>query len=72
MGTVIEGSAEFYSSRISKKQRKGTLVDELLADAEFRKKNKKKYLEIQKVKQCGGKGYYKKMKSKRKPTWSGA
>ena len=70
MGTVIEGSAEFYSSRISKKQRKGTLVDELLADAEFRKKNKKKYLEIQKVKQSGGKGYYKKRKNKGKPTWA--
>ncbi|CAD5117464.1 DgyrCDS6232 [Dimorphilus gyrociliatus] len=48
-GKVIESPAEFYSSRVPIKQRKATLVDELLADAEFRKYNKKKYEEIQKV-----------------------
>ena len=37
MGTVVESAADFYHSRIPKKQRKSTLVDELLADAEFRK-----------------------------------
>jgi hypothetical protein len=34
---VIEDAADFYSSRIPKKQRKSTIVEELLADAEFRK-----------------------------------
>ena len=37
MGRVVEGPADFYHSRIPKKQRKATLVDELLADVEFRK-----------------------------------
>ena len=37
MGHVVEGAADFYSGRIPKKQRKATLVDELLADADFRK-----------------------------------
>ena len=37
MGTIVETSADFYSSRIPKKQRKKTLVDELLEDADFRK-----------------------------------
>ena len=37
MGRVVEGPADFYHSRIPKKQRKATLVDELMADAEFRK-----------------------------------
>lgn len=31
-GTVIEGAAEFYSARLVKKQRRGNLVDEILAD----------------------------------------
>ena len=48
MGTIVEGAHEYYSSRLSKKQRKRTMVDELLADAEFRKKNKKKLIEIEK------------------------
>lgn len=34
-GTVVESKAEFYSSRIPKKQRKQTLADELMADAKF-------------------------------------
>jgi len=34
-GTVVESKAEFYSSRIPKKQRKQTLAEELLADAKF-------------------------------------
>lgn len=36
-GKVIESPADFYTSRVPIKQRKATLVDELLADAEFRK-----------------------------------
>ena len=67
---MIEGATEFYSSRISKKDRKRTLVDELLEDSEFRKKNKRKYLEIQSKKESGGKKYYKRMKNKGKATWA--
>jgi len=37
MGTIVETRADFYSSRIPKKKRKTSLVDELLADAEFRR-----------------------------------
>lgn len=46
-GTIVESKADFYSSRIPKKHRKTSLVDELLADAEFRRYNKRKYAEIQ-------------------------
>ncbi|ESO92818.1 hypothetical protein LOTGIDRAFT_101578, partial [Lottia gigantea] len=52
-GTIVEGAADFYSARIPKKQRKQTLVDELLADAEFRTYNKKKFEEIQSSKRRG-------------------
>ena len=34
---MVEGSADFYASRIPKHQRKSNLVDDLLADAEFRR-----------------------------------
>jgi hypothetical protein len=37
MGKVVETAADFYHARVPKKQRKATIVDELLADAEFRK-----------------------------------
>lgn len=34
VGTVIEGSAEFYSSRLTKKQRRTNLTEEIMADPE--------------------------------------
>lgn len=37
VGTVVDNPVDFYSSRIPKKQRKRTIVEELLADAEFRR-----------------------------------
>lgn len=36
VGTVVDSPADFYHSHIPKKQRKRTMVEELLADAEFR------------------------------------
>jgi hypothetical protein len=51
VGTVIEGPGEYYSSRIPKKDRKKTLVEELLADDKFKKYQKKKYMELMKKKQ---------------------
>lgn len=70
VGTIVEGAHEFYSTRVTKKHRKRTMVDELLDDAEFRRKNKKKLVEIRKKQASGGKGHFKKMKNKRKPTWA--
>ncbi|CAH1984315.1 unnamed protein product [Acanthoscelides obtectus] len=51
MGKVMDSPLEFYSNRLTKKERKKTLVDELLADAEFHKYNKRKYKEIIEEKQ---------------------
>lgn len=36
VGTVVDNPVDFYHSRIPKKNRKRTMVEELLADAEFR------------------------------------
>lgn len=37
VGTVVEGPGEFYSARIPRKQRKRTIVEELLADEKFKR-----------------------------------
>ncbi|XP_056629477.1 deoxynucleotidyltransferase terminal-interacting protein 2 [Triplophysa dalaica] len=69
VGTVVDSPVDFYSSRIPKKQRKRTIVEELLADAEFRSNNKKKYQEIMtdKAAHVAGK-MYKKNKFHKKKT----
>ncbi|XP_044733083.1 deoxynucleotidyltransferase terminal-interacting protein 2 [Chrysoperla carnea] len=46
IGKVMDSPLDYYNNRCTKKERKRTLVDELLADAEFNKYNKRKYLEI--------------------------
>ncbi|KAM5142471.1 deoxynucleotidyltransferase terminal-interacting protein 2 [Mantella aurantiaca] len=57
VGTVVDNPLDFYHSRIPKKQRKRTIVEELLVDSEFRRYNKKKYQEIvaEKVARAEGK-----------------
>uniref|UniRef100_A0A3P9KYH8 Deoxynucleotidyltransferase, terminal, interacting protein 2 n=1 Tax=Oryzias latipes TaxID=8090 RepID=A0A3P9KYH8_ORYLA len=63
VGTVVDSPLDFYHSRVPKKQRKRTMVEELLTDAEFRQKNKKRFQQImaEKAAQAAGK---KKKKSK--------
>ncbi|KAH7727141.1 Protein Y49F6B.2 [Aphelenchoides avenae] len=46
IGKVIETKADYYSSRVVKKQRKRTMVEELLADHEVVAKNKRRYDKI--------------------------
>ncbi|XP_077506973.1 deoxynucleotidyltransferase terminal-interacting protein 2 [Amblyomma americanum] len=53
MGTVMDSAADFYHARVPKKDRKQTMVDELLADAEFRRFNKKKFNEFMAQQQRG-------------------
>ncbi|XP_046845459.1 deoxynucleotidyltransferase terminal-interacting protein 2-like [Xenia sp. Carnegie-2017] len=66
-GTVVSGPAEFYSSRLPNSKRKKTIVESLLADAEFRRYNKRKYLEIQASREkTKKKGFYIRNKYKRK------
>ena len=49
-GTVIEGPTEFYSSRLSKKQRRSNLVDEVMADPESSTWAKQKFKTMQQEK----------------------
>lgn len=56
LGTVIEGAAEYYSSRLTKKQRRANLTEEIMADPEtsdwakkkFKKMSREKTIEAQK------------------------
>ncbi|KAG7332521.1 hypothetical protein KOW79_004355 [Hemibagrus wyckioides] len=64
VGTVVDNPIDFYHSRIPKKQRKRTIVEELLADAEFRSFNKRKYTEIMAEKAAAAAGKMNKKKHK--------
>ena len=66
MGTIIEGPTEFYSARLSNKERKRTLVEEVLAGESATQRFKSKYKEIQAAKTSGKKGHYKNMKAQRR------
>ncbi|EIE26292.1 Fcf2-domain-containing protein [Coccomyxa subellipsoidea C-169] len=46
-GTVVEGPADFYAGRMTKKQRQGTLTDELLADPDLAEGRAKRYGRLQ-------------------------
>jgi len=65
IGTVVDNAADFYTDRVPNKARKSTMVDELLADAEFKKFQKRKYVEIIKDKErnSGKRKFTKKNKS---------
>jgi hypothetical protein len=52
VGTVIEGSAEFYSSRLTNKERRTTLTQEIMADPEIASYAKRKFTTIQQDKQA--------------------
>ena len=64
MGTIIEGPTEFHSGRLTRKERKSSMVDEVLADAEIKQYTKRRYLEIQKQSAAGGKNFVKEKKKK--------
>ncbi|KAK9466852.1 Fcf2 pre-rRNA processing-domain-containing protein [Lipomyces arxii] len=63
-GTVVEGPTEYYS-RMTKKQRKQTLADEILADQKSKDYFKRRYDEIQAVKTSGNRNRHTKPKRRR-------
>ncbi|KAI9881383.1 MAG: hypothetical protein M1830_003390 [Pleopsidium flavum] len=65
VGTILEGPTEFYSARLSQRDRKKTLVEEVLAGEETSGRFKSKYNDIQATKTSGKKAYYKNLKTKR-------
>lgn len=65
MQTVIEGATEFFTGRIQNKDRKRTLVEEVLAGEQETGRFKNKYNEVQTKKTSGKKAFYKELKAKR-------
>ena len=66
-GQIIQGPTEYFSSRLPNKERKQTLVEEVLANEQFTSRFKRKYNEIQASKTSGKtsgkKAYYKNLKA---------
>ena len=65
VGTIVEGSTEFFSARIPHKQRKKTFVDEVLAGEKESGYFRRKYSEVQASKASGKKAFYMKLKERR-------
>ncbi|KAI0489383.1 hypothetical protein KFK09_029225 [Dendrobium nobile] len=69
VGTVVESASEFFSGRLTKKERKSTLADELLFDSTFQTYRKRKVQEVNESRRPGG---VSKWKIKGKATWKRA
>lgn len=65
IGTIIESPTEFFSARMNKKERKATIVDELLASDDQKQYYKRKFNEVQERTNSGGKKHFKKLKAQR-------
>lgn len=65
VGTIVEGPTEFFSSRIAKKDRKKTFVEETMALEHETNRFAAKYRDIQSTKQSGKKSFYKNLRTKR-------
>lgn len=66
VGTIIEGPTEYFSGRLSNKERKQTFVEEVLAREKSGGRFKSKYEAIQAAKTSGKKAHFKKMKELRR------
>lgn len=56
-GTVIEGPTEYKSARLSRRERKQSVLEEVLADKQLRDYNKKTFHTIQAEKSNKRKAY---------------
>ncbi|KAI2487164.1 rRNA-processing protein FCF2 [Pyrenophora tritici-repentis] len=65
VGTVIEGPTEFFSSRLKNKERKQTMLEEVIAQEQDSGRFNRKYQDIQTTKSSGKKAYYNALKAKR-------
>ncbi|XAR52552.1 hypothetical protein NMG60_11020690 [Bertholletia excelsa] len=54
VGTVIESASEFFTGRLTKKERKATIADELLSDHAMGDYRKRKVREIEEENRPGG------------------
>lgn len=69
VGTIIEGPTEYHSARLSNRDRKRTLVEEVLAGEQQSGRFKKKYGDVQAKKTSGKKAFYNALKAKRSASY---
>ena len=62
---MIEGPSEYKSARMTNRERKQTIVEEILGDKKIKDYSKKKFLEIQATKGNKRKAYKSSRKSKK-------
>ena len=55
MGTLVEGAGEYYSGRLTRRERKATMTEELLADVKLARERKRRYEAMQEEKQHAAK-----------------
>ncbi|MCJ1386781.1 hypothetical protein MMC17_009908 [Xylographa soralifera] len=65
VGTIVEDSTEFFSARLQNKDRKRTLVEQVMVGEASSGRFKSKYNEVQLAKTSGRKAHYKALKAKR-------
>ncbi len=65
VGSIVEGPTEFFSSRVPHRQRKRTLVEEILGDRQLNDHFKTKYRNVQASKASGKSSFYQSLKEKR-------
>jgi len=65
VGTIVAGATDGMSNRLTRKERKRTIVEEILSSDNVTKL-KSKYQDIQEQKRSGKKGYYKKLVAARR------
>jgi len=66
MGTIITHHSEFYSARLTNRERKGTILEEIMSDARTTARLKQKRHELDAKSSEGGRMHYRKMKEKRR------
>lgn len=65
-GTIVEGSMEGKGSRLTRKERKQTITQEVLASHTSKDSFKKRYDKIQEKRTSGKKAFYKKLVGQRR------
>ncbi|KAJ1984981.1 rrna-processing protein fcf2 [Dimargaris verticillata] len=64
IGTVVEAPHEFYSARMTRKERKPTLADQLISSVEARQSIKRRYEKMKQKQYEGSKKWYRDMRLK--------
>lgn len=65
VGTVIEGATEFYNGRIKNKDRKQTMLEEVISQEKESGRFQRKYEDINRSRSSGKKSFYKALQAKR-------